>query len=472
MERQELKALEGPFVEFKRQLDDPLALARTLIAFANGRGGRIIVGVDDRTREPVGIPSDDVPSLEEWVTSVAYDRCEPLIVPVVRTEWCEGHLLLVIHVYPGPEKPYHLKGRPPSESTYIRVGSTSRLADRETIRQLERESRNIGFDETPVYDATPDDLDTGLIKEYLRSRHQHRGTPPEDVTPELLRKLRATVSEQGRVYPTVAGILLFTTQPDRFLPNARIRCARFKGTTTDEFIDQQEITGPLWEQVDQALKFVRRNIRLSGRIEGVRRVDRYEYPLDAVREAVVNAVVHRDYSISGQDIRLAIFDDCIEITSPGLLPTGISVEELGTGASEVRNRVIARTLKDMGLIEEWGRGTRIMKEAMAAWGLPPPRFEEKGRDFQVTLIGPGPGGVGAIPPDVAARLTPRQQEILHLALARGGVTAGDVQSAFGLSRAAAYLHLRGLVDKGLLQPVGTRRWRRYVPVTWPSRRSR
>lgn len=341
-------------------------------------------------------------------------------------------------------------------STYIRVGSSNRLADEATIRQLERESLGISFDETPVPLATVNHLESSLFQRYLQRRQKARGTEPEEVSAALMLKLKAVVQEEERLLPPVGGVLLFCPEPQRFFPQARIQAARFKGSTTDEFIDQQDIGGSLLEQVDQCLNFIKRNIRLRGVVKGLQREDRYEYPLPALREALINAIVHRDYSISGTSIRVAIFDDCVEISSPGLLPTGISLEQLGTGASEIRNRMLARSFKDMGLIEEWGRGTRIMREAMVNAGLPAPVYQEVGRDFRVTLY--GPGNETDIP---VATLNDRQKRLLVYLEDKKDITNRQYQEIFGVSHTTAYKDLLGLVGRGLLGSRGKGKGTRY-----------
>lgn len=354
MERDALKQLEGPFIEFKRTLDDPLALAKTLIAFA--------------------------------------------------------------------------------------------------------EALHISYDETAVREAPLEALQPSLFEEYMAHRQRFRGTDPQQVSLDLMLSLKAAVREGEEVFPTVGGLLLFSEAAVTYLPQARLRCARFKGTTTDVFIDQREIAGPLWRMVDEAMHFIKRNIRLSGEVEGIHRTDRYQYPLPVLREALLNAVAHRDYAIREADIRLAVFDDCIEITSPGLLPAGISIEQLGTGASEVRNRMIARILKDMGLIEEWGRGTRVMKQEMRARGLPEPRFAEIGRSFRVTLFGAEAPPEETVPP---RQLNERRSQALRWLRQVSSVTVQEYRTRFGVSRATAYLDLRALTEAGLVVPHGAGPSRRY-----------
>jgi predicted HTH transcriptional regulator len=140
----------------------------------------------------------------------------------------------------------------------------------------------------------------------------------------------------------------------KLFPYAKIECARFKGTNTRIFLDQATISGPIHTLHEPCMNFIKKNIALSSQIGEIYREDRWEYPLEAIREAISNAIIHRDYSVLGSDIKVAIFDDMLEITSPGPLPETMPLEKLGTGRSEIRNRVLAPIFKDLKLIEAWG----------------------------------------------------------------------------------------------------------------------
>lgn len=166
---------------------------------------------------------------------------------------------------------------------------------------------------------------------------------------------------------------------------ARIKCARFKGKDTYEFIDQKELTGPIYEQVEEAIKFAKAHINKSGKITELQRIDEYEIPIVAIREIIANAVVHRDYSISGADIKFAIFDDRIEITSPGLLPKTLDIEDIKIGRSEIKNKVIARFFKEIKFIEEWGTGIKRIIKSCTDAGFEEPIFIETGMFFKVII---------------------------------------------------------------------------------------
>jgi ATP-dependent DNA helicase RecG len=210
--------------------------------------------------------------------------------------------------------------------------------------------------------------------------------------------------EQGRQCPTNAALLLSDSAArKKFFPYAKIECARFKGTDRRIFLDQATIEGPIQESVKPCIAFIKKNIALGATIGEIYRKDRWEYPLEAIREALINAVIHRDYAILGSDIKVAIYDDMLEITSPGPLPDALSVEELGTGRSEIRNRVLAPIFKELKLIEAWGSGIRKMHAELSDYPEIELVLQEAGQTFQVqfrktgverTKLGPSKDQVG------------------------------------------------------------------------------
>jgi len=264
----------------------------------------------------------------------------------------------------------------------VRVGSTNRKADPEIIEELWRQRMNISFDETAVQDASLEELEPENLAFYFRMRKKVRGVPENEINSNFYQKKRFALQSNGSIYPTVAGILLFSNEPDVHLPGAVIRCARFKGNEMDEFLDQRIVSGPLVNQVEETINFFKRNIRRGAKIEGLYRKEAYEYPEKAVKEAIVYAVCHRGYSRKGSDIKFAIFDDRIEITSPGHLPSSITLDDLGKGVSEHRNRVIGRTFNELGLIEGFGTGVFRMRKYCREWGIADPEFREDSGFFK------------------------------------------------------------------------------------------
>lgn len=432
---------EGKRLEFKEKVPKSLALAKTACAFANGGGGTIIIGVRDKDRAIVGLEEGEIPVLEEKVANILHTTVEPMVASYITVHNLEGMLILKVDIFPGSMKPYHLKGSDEVEGTYIRVGSTNRKADMETIEELRRQRMNICFDEVAVLEAREEELDHENIKYYLRKRLEVRDIPEAEITRDFLVKIRTLKKIDDHAYPTVGGILLFSKDPTKYLSNAVVKCARFKGQEMDDFLDQKEVVGSLFKQVEEVIAFFRRNVRRGAKIEGVYRKEEYEYPLGAVREAVVNAICHRDYSRRGADIKFAIFDDRLEVTSPGPLPPQISLRDLGTGVSELRNRVIGRIFNEIGLIEGWGTGIRRIKQLLEKRGLKPPEFQEQANFFKVIFFSE----------PIISDLEEDEKIILKYIKNHGRAQTKELENETGKSASTTKRKIKRLVDKGLLK---------------------
>jgi len=370
--------LESRRLEFKEALPKGDQLAKTVIAFANSAGGKVVFGVRNKPREIVSIPDAQLFVLEERISNLIFDRCAPTIIPEIYIQAVEGKNLLVVEIFPGPQKPYYLKSKGKHKGTYIRISSSNRPASHEILEALERQKRKISFDAIPAYDISPDELDLDRFKQdYLKAT----GRKLQD---SHLKNMGLFVDEQDRLWPANAAVLISDSPArKRLFPYAKIECARFKGTDTKVFLDQASIDEPIHAAMEPCLAFIKKNIALGSRIREVFREDRWEYPLEAIREAIANAIIHRDYSVLGSDIKVAVFDDMLEITSPGHLLDTLPIEELGTGRSEIRNRVLAPVFKDLKLIEAWGTGIQRMRNELASYPEIELILQEAGYAFQV-----------------------------------------------------------------------------------------
>ena len=388
MEIEELiKLNEGVSLDFKKKLPETNDLAKLLVAFSNTKGGKIVLGIEDKTRKVKGLKLDL--NVEEYVMNVASNNCSPLISPLLEFISHRNKLIAIIEVPAGEQKPYHIKKLGSEKGVYVRIGSTNRLADRALIAELGRESRNITFDRLEAPKAAFGDFDIEKIRRYQELKEKRLGTPAEKIDENYLEKTNLFRRSNGRSVPTVGGLLLFGKEPQSItgLSRAIIKAARFRGKGKGNIIDQVLIEGTLPEQIDQAAQFILKNIKISGRIKGLKRIDRPEYPVAAFREAITNAVVHRDYFLAdSMAIFVAIFDDRIQIESPGILPMGVTVENI-RDRQRTRNPLIARILFEMSYFDEWGQGIERMVVAMKNAGLPEPIFEEKDISFVVTLKG-------------------------------------------------------------------------------------
>ncbi len=454
---------EGETLEFKQEMPSSSDLAKLVTAFYNTRGGIIVFGVENGTRRLVGVSNPQ--RIEEGVVNILRARCSLDVMPTIEFVTYKGMEFVVVKCPHGAHKPYLVSGE---TRPYIRVGSSNREAQDEEVRRLYIEGSEGGFEAVPCRGATLSDLSERLIVTYVRRREETSGQSLGLSAEEVLHSLGCVVRENGRWVPTNAGVMLFAEDPQRFIGQAEVVCVRFKGTDVVTYIDRRDLRGPLYRLVDDAEQFIYRHMKVGRRIERFVGVEYREYPQEAVREAIVNAVVHRDYSRRGQRIRVFMFDDRIEVYSPGLPPPGVSLEKMRRLESQsvLRNPIIVGVFRDLGsrYIERLGTGIRRMALAMEGHGLPRPLFEEIGSEFRVTLMGPGQRFME----EVAARptwtegLNERQIEAVLYVGEHGRITNREYQDLYRVSRETAKRDLRELVGRGLLTPVGRGRGLYYV----------
>ena len=263
--------------------------------------------------------------------------------------------------------------------------------------------------------------------------------------------------------PTVGGILLFGTDRLADFPDAWIQAGRFAGVDKATIVDHLDIKTPLVQSIEDAVAFVQKHALHGVDIGQVRHQDRWSVPIVAIREAIINAVAHADYSQRGAPIRLAIFDNRIEVENPGLLPFGLTLEDLPQGISKLRNRTIGRVFHELGLVEQWGSGVQRMIATCREAGLAPPVWEEVGLRLRVTIYtvaakhGAGAPIVAVAEPGSATgyALDATDQSILALLKEGEEYGSAEVAAAIGLTPRATRTRLVKLVSRGLVREVGT-----------------
>ncbi|NGX59343.1 MAG: hypothetical protein KR126chlam3_00494 [Chlamydiae bacterium] len=303
-----------------------------------------------------------------------------------------------------------------------------------------------------------EDIDYELGKE-LFSKVSKKFTPQNAKSIELL------VSYQGHEVPSVGGMLLFGKSEKRneVFPNAMIRCARFKGKSKVNFIDQLDVYESLPLAAEIVLGFVRKHSMVGYEIESVRRKEVFEYPPQVVREAVINALVHADYSVKGSNIQIAIFDDRIEITNPGALPFGLSLETAISGFSQLRNKVIGRVFRELNLIEHWGTGLGRMIEICQDQGISEPLFEEIDNYFKVTLFH------GAKSAQISEKW---EEQIVKYLNEEKEITPKQAQQIWNVTSRTTTTRLKKMSEKGLIVEVSTGPYDPYKTFVKPRKQPR
>jgi predicted HTH transcriptional regulator len=376
-----IKQPEGRRLEFKENLSDGDRIERTVIAFSNDAGGEIYLGIQNKPRKIIGFSEDEILKIEQQVSNIIFDNTQPNVIPDILILNHKGKYLLKIIVFPGSQVPYFLKSLGKIKGTFIRVGSSNKPADESIIQELERRKRNISFDSLPAYDSTIDKLD---LTSFAQLFFEQTG---KKLDKRAYEKLGLIIKEGKNFFPTTSAVLLSDNPiKAKEFHYSKVECARFKGVTTSETIDSQTVDESVCLQPDLVINFIKRNIKKGSEINGIYRMERWEYPLDAIREVIINAIIHRDYSQLGRDIKVALFDDMLEITSPGTLPPSIDINNLSSGLSEIRNRTLAPVFKMLNLIEQWGTGFKKLNDELVNYPEIEVKFIEPGLSFQIQFI--------------------------------------------------------------------------------------
>lgn len=315
------------------------------------------------------------------------------------------------------------------------------IADEVTVQSLKNFARNICFDEIPYVHGQELDLDWDCISTLFKTVHK-------TITSNSAQSIGLLTQHGSKIVPTNGGMILFGKDRLKAFPEAIIRCVRFLGfDKSAEVLDQADFIIYLPLALEEAIKFVRKNTRLGAKIGELRREDIPEYPHDAVRETIINAIVHADYSITGMYIFIFIFNDRIEVSNPGVLPFGLTMDEALAGSSRVRNRVIAKCFQHLTWVEQWGSGLHRIISSCVKRGLKKPLFEEVGNRFKVTLYSIEEHEVV---------LEPEQHELIeHIVARKKNISTKDAAQFWNVTPRTARNRLIKLVDIGMIKKIGT-----------------
>lgn len=435
----------------------PSRIAEVLVGMANASGGRLLLGVSPRVGKLIGVADADETIDNVFQAALLSEPC--LVLPLPRVHR-QGDIEIIEVVVPeGLPHVYALEGR------YLgRDGAQTNAIPARNLRRLLVERGTVHFESLVPPGASMHDLDSDAIEVYLARLDLPRGDPTEEI---LRRRGCLIFNAEHKIYaPTYAGLLLFGSETQSWMPGATILAARFSGNNFSEQYTKQDLHGTLGRQLDQAEAFLRDHLRSTVHLSGLQHEEITEYPYEAVRELLVNAVAHRDYNQQGDTIHLNIFSDRLEVHSPGVLPGPVTVDNL-LQARFSRNPVIVQVLSDLGYVERLGYGLDRVVQSMRMNGLKPPRFEEVAGSFRVTLYARAPesGRRGA---EVLDRyremgLHPRQRVALEFLHANRRITNREYQEICSeVHPETLRRDLADLVSRGLLIKVGDKRATYYI----------
>jgi ATP-dependent DNA helicase RecG len=441
----------------------------------------LLFGLDEsRNFEIIGVR--DAHRLQEDISHLAASEMEPVLRPEFTVEEVEGQTVVAVEVaeLSAELRPCFYKPAGLQRGSYIRIGNTNRqMTDYEIFGYVSARTQPT-FDEEPVRDTTLNDLDMVNLDDYLTylRRMRPQTTYLNQPLEQVLAQLRIVREVDNVLRSTLAGLLMFGKYPQAFEPQMVITFLQYYGTTETEktprgerFLDNRKFEGTIPEIVNSAVNYVMASIRKSSLIDGVYRRDIPEYPEEAVREAVVNAIAHRDYShfVRGSYIQIRLFADRLEVQSPGGLYGNVSEETLENEQS-TRNRLLMRLMEDLHLVENRGSGIRMMLEAMRKANLEPPRFQDRRSSFWVTfrnhtLI--SPQAIAWLNQFADRPLNDRQRLALLYLRHNAQMTNRDYQRLNHMDSVTSNRELRGLVQLDLIEQHSTRRWAYYtlnVPI--------
>jgi ATP-dependent DNA helicase RecG len=455
----------------------PRRLYEPLSAFANRTGGGVLLFGLDESRDFSIVGVGDAHRLQEEITHLVSSDMEPALRPHFLVDEIEEETVVAVEVdeVPAAQKPCFYKPSGLPKGAYLRVGNTNRqMTEYEVFGYLSSRGQPT-YDEENIPNATLADLDNGLLDEYLaRLRQTRPGSSFLDGSrEEVLTRLHIVARNGAIVQPTLAGLLMFGKYPQEFLPQLMITFVQYYGTTEEEktpqgarFVDSRRFEGPIPEMVTQAETYILGAMRKAVLIDGVFRRELPEYPQEALREALANAVAHRDYSpyVRGSYIRIQMFADRLEVQSPGGLFGNVTVENLEEEHS-TRNARLMRMMEDMHVVENRGSGIRAMLQAMLDANLEPPRFADRRSSFLVTFRNHtmmNPEAIAWLNQFAHVSLNDRQRLALVYLRQHDQITNSDYQRLNRVNAMVAGQDLRGLVQTGLVAQRVASRWTSYT----------
>lgn len=439
---------ENQEVELRESFHSAQDVSKAICALANTTGGLLFLGVSD-DGEVIGLKE----SLDKVQQKIAAANQSIYPTPLISVETCEvdgKNIIVAIIQRPADNSYYTYQG-----AIYVRVGSTIRRLDGGTHLEFLRNRQILSFEES--YDAVAkiENIDEAKIRSYLKMRKQEDYLDSHTVKDFLISSRLA--SENGALKIKNSAILLFGKNPVLFYPQIEIKLAQFSGKEPVNIISHQLIQEDLVNLIEQSAAFVKSHIRKAIKIKGVQREEVYEYPESVIREAIVNAVAHRDY-FSNDSIQIYVFENRIEITNPGSLPQGLPEELFGT-ISVQRNPIIYRFLRDMGYVEGLGTGIPRMKNEMRNSGLYDPDFKFTESFFRVILY----NKKGSKKPIESVKdLSERQQKAIEYLHKHNSIKAKTYAAINKVSHATAVGEINELIEYGYLRKVGAFRGAYYV----------
>jgi len=441
MDKKELELMikegEGLTIEFKEKYTP--RIVEDIVAFSNTRGGFILLGVNDQGKvvgnKLTGRMKADINSLSR--------SCDPHISI---TNILQVGNSIVIVISEGDEKPYSC-----SAGYFRRLDAVSQKMSQKELRTIFRETADRTYEDIPRRDFNTEDVSLKKVKTFLKETNTSYNVNKGNLTSVLA---SISIYKEGKI--NNAGVLMFAEDINKYIPHAETILGAFKGINKTHIYDRKDVRDDLMTQFNESISFLQKHLNVRSEIRGVNRYDIYEIPLDALREAVVNAIIHRDYSMRGTNISINVFDDRVEIVNPGGFPSGITSKNFGKESMR-RNLIIADLFHRMGKVERLGSGIGKMRELMKQSGLKEPVFESD--TFFRAIFYRNPEYALKRVPEVPRKSIQKgaqksDQKILAIIEQNGHASRVEIARQIGLSESGVKKQLKNLQAKGILKRIG------------------
>lgn len=448
----------------------PSSIPETMSAFANGTGGLILLGLSEKAKF---IPVDgfNAATIQNAMVS-AGEKLTPIVRPDMEIVPFEGHNILAAYVYPKAieDRPCYVTAQGMYRGSYIRTGDGDRRLSKYEIDRMLEANRQPCWDAEIIMEATAEDLDPRMLRELIRRQKELHPrifeTMPDG---DIMKSLRIVDEVDGVLHPTLAGLLALGIFPQKFFPSLTVSFSRYQDTANsacapmsdERFVDSRTIVGSIPVMIAEALDCVRRNMHIGAVIDGAFRRELPDYPLIAVREAIANALQHRDYSVEGRasSTSLVMYADCLEVMNPGGLYGRVAIEDLGKpGIVATRNQFLSNILETTPfpgegfVVENRGSGIRTINLSLEQADMYPAKMNSSLNSFRMVF-------------SKRRRAKSEKERVpgkeLEQALIRelaksGNLSISEIVERSGLSKSTVSSRIRNLVKAGILEPLEVR----------------
>jgi len=434
------ESIESKILEFKERLDDYSRLLETVTAFANTQGGTIIIGIRDSDRLIVGLDRKEIERYSLEIPQAIADAVAPQIAVDLYEQHLEGKTCVTIRVFPGPQKPYFIKKLGHPSGVFLRFGAHNRKADAYAIEQFNRERSGMRYEQQPCLGISYENLSKELLGVVFTSYDQSI----------LIGTGYGSTDVSGRTIPNVAGTLLFYPEHQRIIPESGIVVSVYAGTDKKQLMKKEDFSGGIIPMLEHSYTFILTLLGTQYEREGLIKLPvNYEIPLDAIREALVNAVAHRAYDYEAP-IRITLFSDRIEFLNPGTFYAPINPENLKEGLSRYRNPLIADALRKKGYMEKQGIGINLIISSCLEEGLPEPQFVELEHHVKLVIFRRTSSSHAPKPDQDPYDFTAMRSYFT----AQGLFSSMEIAQYLGKSQSMAKKILAKLQSKGMVEMVG------------------